>query len=358
MNKKKNRIIALLAVLLFANNLQAENNGNSEVFTFVEQMPQFPDGERELFRFLSENIQIPTSPRLGGIQGRVISQFVVNSDGRISDIKIIRSLDPFLDAEVVRVIETMPKWIPGKKNGEAVNAQFTLPVRFQIEAQEKREDVFEEVEQMPEFPGGNQALMQFLNDSIRYPEEAQRNGIEGKVVCRFVVNSDGSISDIEIVQSVHPLFNAEVVRVIESMPKWIPGKQDGRAVNVQHMIFLDFQTQRRVQETVQNNGTVFTIVEQKPKFPGGNQALMRFLSNNLRYPMIAAEKEIQGRVVVQFVVNNDGSIVDVQVLRSVHPSLDAEAVRLIQSMPKWTPAEQRGKKVRVLFTMPINFRLQ
>jgi len=241
MNKKKNRIIALLAVLLFANNLQAEDNGNSEVFTFVEQMPQFPDGERELFKFLSENIQISISPRLDGIQGRVISQFVVNSDGSISDIKIIRSLDPLLDAEVVRVIETMPKWIPGKKDGEAVNVQFTLPVRFQIEAQEivevqkvvlDNDTLFTLVEQMPEFPGGEQALMQFLSDHIRYPVRAQERGIQGRVVVQFVVNADGSITDLKIVQSVYPALDREAVRVIQAMPKWIPGKIDGEAVRV------------------------------------------------------------------------------------------------------------------------------
>ncbi|HRR62720.1 MAG TPA: energy transducer TonB, partial [Paludibacteraceae bacterium] len=82
------------------------------------------------------------------------------------------------------------------------------------------------------------------------------------------------------------------------------------------------------------------------------------LSENIRYPVIAQENGIQGRVICQFVVNTDGSIVDIQVVRGVHPSLDEEAVRVIKSMPKWVPGKQRGKPVRVRFTLPINFKLQ
>ncbi len=95
-----------------------------------------------------------------------------------------------------------------------------------------------------------------------------------------------------------------------------------------------------------------------PQFPGGEQALFKFLNENIKYPVIAQENGIQGRVICQFVVNTDGSIVDIQVVRGVDPSLDKEAVRVIQSMPKWIPGKQRGKPVRVRFTLPINFKLQ
>jgi len=103
---------------------------------------------------------------------------------------------------------------------------------------------------------------------------------------------------------------------------------------------------------------IFQVVEEMPHFPGGEEALMKWLSENIRYPVIAQENGIQGRVICQFVVNSDGSIVDIQVVRGVHPSLDEEAVRVIKSMPKWIPGKQRGKPVRVRFTLPINFRLQ
>jgi protein TonB len=104
---------------------------------------------------------------------------------------------------------------------------------------------------------------------------------------------------------------------------------------------------------------VFVVVESMPEFPGGQQALFKYLSENVKYPVIAQENGIQGRVICQFVVNKDGSIVDVEVVRSGgDPSLDKEAVRVIKSMPKWKPGKQRGKAVRVKYTVPVNFKLQ
>ena len=103
----------------------------------------------------------------------------------------------------------------------------------------------------------------------------------------------------------------------------------------------------------------FIIVEKAPEFPGGQKALFKYLSENVKYPVMAQENGIQGKVVCQFVVNRDGSIVDIEVVRSAgDPSLDKEAVRVIKSMPKWKPGKQSGKTVRVKFTLPVNFRLQ
>ena len=100
---------------------------------------------------------------------------------------------------------------------------------------------------------------------------------------------------------------------------------------------------------------VFQVVEDMPTFPGD---INKWLGKNVKYPVIAQENNIQGRVTVQFVIEKDGSITDVKVLRGVDPSLDKEAVRVVKSMPKWKPGKQRGKPVRVSYTVPINFRLQ
>jgi len=113
-----------------------------------------------------------------------------------------------------------------------------------------------------------------------------------------------------------------------------------------------------IQEEEEEDNVVFVIVENKPEFPGGDAALMKYIAESIKYPVIAQENGIQGRVICQFVVNKDGSIVDINVVRSVDPSLDKEAIRVIKSMPKWKPGKQRGKAVRVKFTLPIVFRLQ
>ena len=103
---------------------------------------------------------------------------------------------------------------------------------------------------------------------------------------------------------------------------------------------------------------IFEFVEEDPSFPGGNAALMTWLAKNLKYPSAAQETGIQGRILVSFIVNRDGSIVEPRVMRSVDPSLDKEALRVVSSMPRWRPGKQHGKPVRVKFTLPVTFRLQ
>ena len=103
---------------------------------------------------------------------------------------------------------------------------------------------------------------------------------------------------------------------------------------------------------------VFDVVEQMPSFPGGQSALLQYLSSNIKYPVVAEENGVQGRVIVTFVVERDGSITDVRVVKSVDPSLDKEAQRVVKSMPKWIPGKQNGSAVRVKYTVPVTFRLQ
>ena len=103
---------------------------------------------------------------------------------------------------------------------------------------------------------------------------------------------------------------------------------------------------------------VFDVVEEMPQFPGGQAALLEYLAKNIKYPVVAEENGVQGRVIVTFVVERDGSITDVRVVKSVDPSLDKEAARVVKSMPKWQPGKQNGSAVRVKYTVPVQFRLQ
>ena len=114
------------------------------------------------------------------------------------------------------------------------------------------------------------------------------------------------------------------------------------------------------QKTVvaQKNQQVFDVVEQMPEYPGGPSALIEYLSQNVKYPEDAKQQKIEGRVLATFVVETDGSVSNVEVVKPAFPSLDAEAVRLLSAMPKWTPGKQNGKVVRVKFTVPINFAMK
>ena len=102
---------------------------------------------------------------------------------------------------------------------------------------------------------------------------------------------------------------------------------------------------------------IFDVVEQPPHFPGGSQAMMDYLSKNVKYPKVAEQLAIQGRVIMAFVVEEDGSITNVKVVRGVHPSLDKEAIRVVEAMPKWIPGKQNGQYVRVKYNLPVTFKL-
>ena len=114
------------------------------------------------------------------------------------------------------------------------------------------------------------------------------------------------------------------------------------------------------QKTVvaQKNQKVFDVVEQMPEYPGGIQALFEYLSQNVKYPSDAENQKVEGRVIATFIVETDGTINNVEVVKPVFPSLDAEAIRVLSGMPKWTPGKQSGKEVRVKYTVPINFNLK
>ena len=108
----------------------------------------------------------------------------------------------------------------------------------------------------------------------------------------------------------------------------------------------------------QKDQKVFDVVEQMPEYPGGMQALFTFMADNIKYPEDAVKQQVEGRVLVQFIVETDGSISNVEVIKRVFPSLDEEAIRVISAMPKWAPGKQNGKVVRVKFAIPVSFRLK
>ena len=112
------------------------------------------------------------------------------------------------------------------------------------------------------------------------------------------------------------------------------------------------------EEETREEGEIFMIVEEMPEFPGGTEALQKYLAQSVRFPVIAQENGIQGRVYIQFVINQNGEVTNADILRGVDPSLDREALRVVEAMPKWKPGKQRNRPVRVSYTVPINFVLQ
>lgn len=313
-------------------------------------------------------------------------------DGQISTKKLDE-----IDAKAIEAVSVLPAETAMKLWGsKGENGAVTITMK-------KGDDdkAFEVVEKMPAFPGGDKALLEFLSKNIKYPVEAQKKGLQGRVVVNFIVEKNGSINHANVIRSVDPLLDAEALRVVQSMPNWTPGMHNGKAVRVKYNIPVLFQLNGpatktdgqtapalrptdspTAQPSASSGEKAFDVVEVMPTFPGGDRALMEYLSNNVKYPVEAQEKGEQGRVTVGFVVEKDGTVSTAKVVKSnsyvleqvskdggvvtklekteysADPALEAEALRVVQSMPKWTPGKQKGKPVRVKYSLPVSFRLQ
>ena len=237
-------------------------------------------------------------------------------------------------------------------------------------ATSKEDTVYQIVEQMPQYTGGEEAMMKYVAENIKYPQAAKDKNISGRVFVGFVIEKDGSVSNVKVVRGIGGGCDEEAARVIKEMPKWKPGMQKGKPVRVNYMMPIFFklddgQPAKSVKKEKANNPDmtpdkygVYQIVEEMPQYPGGENALMDYVSKNVVYPKEAQEKGISGRVFVSFIVEKDGSVSNVKVMRGIGGGCDEEAVRVISGLPKWKPGKMKGKPVRVSYMMPITFRLQ
>lgn len=228
------------------------------IYLSAEQQPEFPGGQKAMFKYIADNVVCPLSVQKKGYQGRTYCQFVVNKSGDIFDISIVKSSgQKDLDKEAERVVSSMPKWKPGKINGEPIRMKYTVPVSYKIEpapaidsGMEQDTTIYTVVEKMPEFPGGQQALFKFLSENVKYPVSAQERGIQGRVICQFVVNCDGSIVDVMVVRHAEHSLDAEAVRVLSSMPKWIPAVHKGEKVRVKYTVPVNFKLEGATDEYI------------------------------------------------------------------------------------------------------------
>lgn len=262
-------------------------------------------------------------------------------------------------------------------------------------------------EQMPLFPGcddisayaerkqcANKKMLEFIYGNIKYPAEAKENGVEGMAVVSFVVEKDGSISGAKAVRDPGAGTGAEAVRVVRLMQerglRWEPGEQAGKAVKVQFNLPVKFKLEADKQKkTLKRNrlgctgwppqkteaNTVFKVVEQMPLFPGcdagleyaerkacADKKMLDFIYRNLRWPALARCSSVEGMAVVSFVVEKDGSMSGLKVVRDPGAGTGEEALRVVRLMSErgipWEPGQQDGELVSVQLNIPVKFKLQ
>ena len=215
----------------------------------------------------------------------------------------------------------------------------------------RHEEIFIDTEQMPQFPGGETALLKCLQENVKYPPKAIKDSIQGRVVVQFVVDSLGYVGEVKVVRSVSEDLDAEAVRVVKTLPRFSPGRLLGKTVSMWYTLPVTFKLQDKLEPAKPKD------VEVKAEFPGGEEALSQFLKDHIKYPPKAAKKKIQGRVEVAFWIDKSGKVHDVKVVDSVDKDLDKEAVRVCKLLPDFIPATVNGEPVEVLFKLPIRFKI-
>ena len=214
------------------------------VYQIVEKMPQYRGGEEAMMKYVADNIKYPQEAKDKNISGRVFVSFVIEKDGSVNEVKVVRGIGGGCDEEAARVIKGMPKWEPGMQKGKPVRVNYMMPINFKlsdtqpkqpvkkssvskVDMKPDKNGVYQIVEEMPQYTGGEAAMMEYVAKNIVYPQEARDKEISGRVFVSFIVEKDGSVNEVNVKKGIGGGCDEEAVRVVKAMPKWKPGKMKG-----------------------------------------------------------------------------------------------------------------------------------
>ncbi|RFC55831.1 energy transducer TonB [Brumimicrobium aurantiacum] len=202
----------------------------------------------------------------------------------------------------------------------------------------------QETEREASFPGGKQAMFDFLSENIEYPEEAMEMGDHGKVFLEFVVDKDGSITKVAILKSVSEAIDREAIRVIKSMPKWIPGMHEGELVRVRCKIPINFE--------FENTDPIIEFPDIEARLKGGN----RRLNKNIEHPVKIVKDDHNADIIISLVVNKDGSTSNVKIEKGSLDDIEAKLFNNIKNLDKWRIAINDRKKVRSRYRLYLKLK--
>lgn len=270
-----------------------------------------------------------------------------------------------------------PTVLQEKANGIFQNENIVLPT-----VSDNNDPIYEEVDEMPRYPGceeinesekrqecSNMKFLTFLYTNVKYPKAAQKNGTEGTTVIEFIVKSNGQVGNFKIVKPLGDGCDAAAMTALEKMveTKWIPGVKDGKKVNAKMLVPVKFKLEDN-DEKAKNQKEV----DEMPLFPGcdnvesddkitcSNTKLIGFVASNLKYPEAAKKGNVEGMVVVKFVVNKDGKVEKIKTVKSLGSDCDKAAMNVMKKMQEeitWTPGQKDGKAVSVEMALPFKFKL-
>lgn len=307
-----------------------------KIFTFVEEQPSFPGGDDAMMKYLITNIIYPREERDNGVMGTVFVTFVVSAEGNVRDVKVVREVKdgPGFTTEALRLVNKMPRWTPGKLNGEAVAVQFNLPIKFLLRGPAAKSNENKQVESGPV-----KALKLFNSGKIEM--DAQRFSIAETLFTK----------SIQLLPNVDTYYNRAICYLNQN-------NDLGFCSDLFNAGELgDLESANLFEQQCQAYGKEF-FKKQQPSFPGGEAAMLDFLHQKIRYPETSMNKGIGGTVYITFLVTKNGEITDVKIAKGVVADIDFEALRVVSLMPRWEPAKRDGIPADVQYHLPIKFLLR
>ncbi|MFW0718138.1 energy transducer TonB [Pedobacter sp. N23S346] len=231
--------LALTGIALLSISAQAQKVYD---FVSVEKQPMYPGGIANFYKYLGGEIKYPAQAVKDKTAGKVFVSFIVEKDGKLTDVEITRGLSKETDAEAKRVLEKSPKWNPGLIDGKPVRVKYNINVNFNLNnnGADQKANLTKPMNRYPEYPGGQTKMYAYLAKNLKYPAKAKKDGIEGKVYLSFNVQKDGTLTDIEVMKGLSKETDNEALRVLKSTPRWDPGLNDGRPVTTKYQMAINF----------------------------------------------------------------------------------------------------------------------
>ncbi len=306
------------------------------------------------------------------ISGLVQLEFMVQTDGRVSQLRVLRTLCPACDAEVLRVARAQPLWYPGTRFDKPVAMPVVMNVPYEPNYGSRQGLPAAFGQHLPEvpavFPGGVAALAKALHTQP-VPEEAP--GIldsRPPFWVTFTVETDGRLTTIKSLDQPENTLTDEARLVVAALPRWQPARRKGivvasaQVLGVPHAAVAYYERNRAAKAAqagipVQfpKDTRVYEYTELMPRFVNGPNELLQYLQQQTKLPAEVLQGKVEGRVFVQMIIQPDGSLKEVKVQKGLSAACDTEALRVVKAMPRWTPGQQNGQKVAVRYMLPVPF---
>lgn len=379
---KKNLLLVVAFVCFLANG----QNKLDSIFLVPSIEATFTGGDSACFSFIKNNLKL-NNLTAENFNSTAYVQFVVEKSGVLNDLKIRKGISQAVDDEILKMIKLMPSWIPAQHEGKTVRSQVVLPIRVKsvvsiviIDTTYVDKNWKKTIEdsaayyRIRKMNGPKYNILYYLINGTLIEQGEYSSISPEKKNGSFVTYFDNGVKSSEYI-----MVNDTIQGLaIDYYPNGTMRLKQNYLNGFKHGDFYEYLENGQLQyirtfenglqimvldgkekdKLGSNSDEIFTIVEEEPSFPGGEDARIMFLAKNLKYPQFARENNIEGTVYIGFVVEIDGSISYLRIKRDIGGGCGEAAFNVIRMMPKWNPGKQRGKLVRTAFTIPITFRLR